>query len=114
MVTGGHATDLFFEMTTDFRDFSFWLETMRGLRCKLRVMGIPIDGQAFVRGDRNTKKSNSVCCHRCREPAAMNERMTAGHVPTKQNPANLWAKGVPGGAQRDCLVTLTSCDITTT
>jgi hypothetical protein len=56
------------------------METIRGLRCKLRMMGTPIDGPAFVCGDNmsvvhNTqrpefmlkKKSNTVCCHCCRE-----------------------------------------------
>ena len=104
------------------------METVRGLRFKLRVMGIPIDGPAFVCGDNmsvihNTqrpesmskKKSNSVCHHCCRESVAMNECMT-GHVSTKQNPADLCAhaKVIPGGAQRDCLVTQTSCDLTAT
>jgi hypothetical protein len=32
------------------------------------------------------KKSNSACCHCCRESVAMNGCMT-GHVSTKQNPA---------------------------
>jgi hypothetical protein len=62
------------------------VEAARGLRCKLRVMGIPIEGPACVCGDNmsaihNTqrpesmlkKKSNSVCCHCCREPVTMNE-----------------------------------------
>jgi hypothetical protein len=42
----------------------------------------------------------------------MNKCVTE-HVPTKQNPADLCAKVIPGGAQRDCLVTQTPCNITT-
>jgi hypothetical protein len=101
------------------------METVRGLRYKLRMMGIPVDGPAYVYGDNmsvihNTqrpesmlkKKSNSVCYHYCRESVAMNESVT-GHVPTKQNMADLCTKVIPGGAQRDFLVTSILYDITT-
>jgi hypothetical protein len=100
------------------------MECVRGLRYKLRMMGIPMEGLAFVYGDNmsvihNTqwpesmlkKKSNSICYHYCRESVATGECVT-GHVPTKQNPANLCTKIVPGGAQRDYLVTRTLYDIT--
>jgi hypothetical protein len=100
------------------------MEAARGLWCKLRMMGIPIEGPACVCGDNmlaihNTqrpesmlkKKSNSVRHHHCREPVAMNECMT-GHVPTKQNRADLCAKVIPGGAQQDALVTMMLCDVT--
>jgi hypothetical protein len=89
------------------------------------MMGIPIDGPAYVYGDNmsvihNTqrpesmlnKKSNSVCFHYARESVAMNECMT-GHVPTKRNPADLCTKVIPGGQQRDYLVTYALYDITT-
>jgi hypothetical protein len=102
------------------------METVRGLRYKLRMMGIPIEGPTFAYGDNmsvihNTqrpesmlkKKSNSVCYHYCRESVAMGECMT-GHVPTKLNPADLCTKVIPGGAQRDYLVTRILYDITTT
>ena len=101
------------------------LETVRGLRYKLRMMGIPIEGPVFEYGDNmsvihNTqrpesmlkKKSNSVCYHYCRESVAMDECVT-GHVPTKRNPADLCTKVIPGGVQRDYLVTQTLYDITT-
>jgi hypothetical protein len=89
------------------------------------MMGIPIDGLAYVYGEKmlvihNThrpesmlkKKSNSVCYHCCSKPVAMNKCMT-GHVPTKQKPANLCAKVIPGEAQQDCLVTQILCDVMT-
>jgi hypothetical protein len=101
------------------------LETVRGLRYKLRMMGIPIEGPVFEYGDNmsvihNTqrpesmlkKKSNSVCYHYCRESVAMSECVT-GHVPTKRNPADLCTKVIPGGVQRDYLVTQILYDITT-
>ena len=93
------------------------MEALRGIRYKLQMMGVPINGPAYVYGDNmsvihNTqrpksmlrKKSNSVCCHYCRVWVAMGESIT-GHVPTKQNPADLCTKVIPGGAQQDFLVT---------
>jgi hypothetical protein len=69
-----------FEETTDCGIFRFrvalknGMETVRGLRYKLRMMGIPIEGPAFAYGNNmsvihNTqrpesilkKKSNSLC-----------------------------------------------------
>jgi hypothetical protein len=95
------------------------MEALRGIRYKLQMMGVPINGPAYVYGDNmsvihNTqrpksmlkKKSNSVCCHYCRVWVAMGESIT-GHVPTKQNPADLCTKVIPGGAQQDFLVTQT-------
>ena len=62
------------------------MEALRGLRYKLRMMGVPIDGPTFVYGDsmsvvHNTsrpksllkKKSNSICYHFVREAVAMGE-----------------------------------------
>jgi hypothetical protein len=101
------------------------METLRGIRHKLRMMGIPIDGPAYVYGDNMSiihstqrpesvlkKKSNSVCYHYCRESVAMGETFT-GHVPTKQNPADLCKKVFLGGAQQDILVTQIMYNITT-
>jgi hypothetical protein len=60
------------------------IKTYRGLRYKLRMMGVTLSGPAYVYGDNmsvmhNTqrpesvlkKKSNSICYHAVREPAAM-------------------------------------------
>jgi hypothetical protein len=60
------------------------VETTRGLRYKLRMVGVAIDGPTYVYGDNmsvvhNTqrpesvlkKKSNSICYHAVRESAAM-------------------------------------------
>jgi hypothetical protein len=99
-------------------------ETLRGIRYKLRMMGIPIDGPAYVYGDNTSiihnthrpksmlkKKSNSICYHDCRELVAMKESIT-GHVPTKQNSVDLCTKVISGGAQGDFLVTQLLYDIT--
>jgi hypothetical protein len=60
------------------------IETTRGLRYKLRMMGVAIDGPTYVYGDNmlvvhNTqrpesvlkKKSNAISYHAVREPAVM-------------------------------------------
>jgi hypothetical protein len=99
------------------------MEALRGLRYKLRMMGVPIAGPSYIYGDNmsvihNTqrpestlkKKSNSVCYHAVREAVAMGECLT-GHVPTENNPADLATKLVPGGMKRDHLVGLVLYDI---
>jgi len=98
-------------------------EALRGLRYKLRMMGVPLSGPSFVYGDNmsvihNTqrpestlkKKSNSVCYHAVREAVAMGECLT-GHIPTESNPADLATKLIPGGMKRDHLVGLVLYDI---
>ena len=80
------------------------IETVRGIRYKLRMMGVPLDGPTFVYGDNmsvihNTqrpesvlkKKSNSICYHAIRESVAMGEMMTA-HVRSADNPADISTK----------------------
>jgi hypothetical protein len=49
------------------------------------------------------KKSNSICYHASREAVAMGECLI-GHVPTKDNPADLATKLVAGGQKRGHLV----------
>jgi len=88
------------------------IEAARGLRYKLRMMGIPINGPTYVFGDNmsviyNTskpestlkKKSNSICYHAIRESVAMGESMTA-HVPTEYNLADLLTKILYGIKKR--------------
>ena len=84
------------------------METLRGLRYKLRMMGVPIEGPSYIYGDNmsvihNTqrpestlkKKSNSICYHAMRESVAMGESLT-GHVPTDENPSDLLTKVLTG------------------
>ena len=88
------------------------MECLRGLRYKLRMMGVPISGPSFVYGDnmsviKNTqtpqstlnKKSNSICYHFCRESVAMGESLTA-HISTNLNVADLATKVLYGGKRR--------------
>ncbi len=92
------------------------IEATRGLRYKLRMMGVEISGPTYVYGDNmsvihNTqrpestlkKKSNQICFHVARESVAMGESLTA-HIDTKENPADLGTKIIAGGQQRDHLV----------
>jgi len=85
------------------------METLRGLRYKLRMMGVEISGPSYIYGDNisvihNTqrpestlkKKSNSICYHAIRESVAMGESLT-GHVKTADNPADLATKIMANG-----------------
>ena len=100
------------------------VEAVRGLRYKLRMMGIPVSGPALVYGDNmsvihNTqrpesvlkKKSNSICYHAVRESVAMGECLTT-HISTTMNPADVATKVLPGGQKRDHLLGLIIYDLT--
>ena len=80
------------------------IENLRGIRYKLRMMGVPMKGASYVYGDNmsvvtNTskpestlkKKSNSICYHAVHEAVAMGEALVA-HIPTKKNLADLFTK----------------------
>jgi len=99
------------------------MEYIRGLRYKLRMMGVPLSGPAYVYGDnmsviQNTsrpestlkKKSHSVCYHAVRESVAMGEIVTA-HVRSEENVADLCTKVIPGGMKRQYLVTQVLYDV---
>jgi len=100
----------------EFVAMKIGIEALRGLRYKLRMMGVPISGPSFVYGDNmsvihNTqkpesvlkKKSNQLCYHAVREAVAMKECLT-GHIESKENPSDLATKLIPGGQKRDYLV----------
>jgi hypothetical protein len=99
------------------------METLRGLRYKLRMMGIPISGPSNIYGDNmsvihNTqrpesmlrKKSNAICYHAMRESVAMDESRTA-HVRSENNLADIATKVLRGGAKRDHLIGYVLYDI---
>jgi hypothetical protein len=99
------------------------MESVCGLRYKLRMMGVEIAGPTYAYGDNmsvihNTQrpelrlkmKSNSICYHACREAVAMGEMLTT-HVPTALNPADLATKVIPGGIKRDSLLNMVMYDI---
>ncbi len=91
------------------------VDTRRGLRYKLRMMGVAIDGATHVYEDnmsviKNTslpestlnKKSNAVCYHAVRESVAMGETLMM-HIPGAENPTDLMSK-VLSGSKRQYLV----------
>ena len=93
------------------------MEVSQGLRDKLRMMGVPIEGPTHTYGDNmstihNThcpesqlkKKSNSTCYHAVREAVTMGELLT-GHVKPDENPADLLTRVVGGGQKKEELGT---------
>jgi hypothetical protein len=92
------------------------METLRGLRYKLRMLGFAIDGPNYTFGDnmsvvKNTsapesvlrKKCNSICYHAVRKAVTSGEMIIA-HEPGITNPAHILTKAVPGGQQCESLV----------
>ena len=91
-------------------------EYIRGLRYKLRMMGIQICGPAYVYGDNQSvlsntscpesklsKKHHSIAYHVVREGVARNEWLT-GYVKSENNSSDTLTKTVPAGEKRDRLV----------
>jgi hypothetical protein len=87
-------------------------EYLRGLRYKLRMMGIPCEGPAYLLGDNQSvlanttvpdstlkKKNQSIAYHFIREGAARDEWRTS-YVNTHQNEADLLTKLLPSGEKR--------------
>jgi hypothetical protein len=82
-------------------------EYLRGLRYKLRMMGIPVTGPAYILGDNKSvlcntsipdstlkKKSQSIAYHFVRE----------GYVNRHENEADLLTKALPSGEKRKSFV----------
>jgi hypothetical protein len=87
-------------------------EYIRGLRYKLRMMGIPVDGPAYIYGDNQSvlanttipdsvlkKKSQSIAYHFIREGCARDEWRTT-YVSTHDNESDLLTKVLPHGEKR--------------
>ena len=88
-------------------------EYIRGLRYKLRMMGIPVEEPTFVFGDNQSvlsnttaphstlqKKSSSIAYHFVREGVARSEWRTT-YLNTNYNPADICTKSLPGGEKRN-------------
>jgi hypothetical protein len=99
------------------------VEVLRGLRYKLRMMGIRISGPTYGFGDNlsvicNTsfpelvlrKKNNSICYHAMREAAAMGD-IWIRHESGITNPADLFTKVLSGGQRRDDIISVVLYDI---
>jgi hypothetical protein len=89
---------------TEFVAMKLGMEALRGIRYKLRMMGVPIAGPNYVYGDdmsviHNTqwpestlkKKNLSICYHPVREAVAMGEILMS-HVRTEYNFSNFMMK----------------------
>ena len=87
-------------------------EYLRGLRYKLRMMGIPVEGPAYIEGDNQSvlanttipdsilkKKSQSIAYHLVREGSARGEWITS-YINTHDNLADLLTKLLPSGVKR--------------
>ena len=97
---------------SEFMAMKHATEYVRGLRYKLRAMGIPVNGPTYVFGDNQSvlanttvphsqlkKKSNSVAYHHCREGSAFDEWRTT-YINTHNNPSDLLTKALPPGEKR--------------
>jgi hypothetical protein len=100
---------------TEFVAMKHGIETLRGLRYKLRIMGVPLTGPSFIYRDNKSqvtnssrpestlkKKCNSFCYHAIREPVAMGELLIT-HIQTQFNLTDFLTK-VTNGATRRRLV----------
>ena len=87
-------------------------EYIKGLTYKLRMMGIPCEGPAYIVADNQSvlanttipdsalkKKSQSIAYHMVREGVARNEWRTA-YISTNSNEADLLTKQLPSGEKR--------------
>jgi len=87
-------------------------EYIRGLRYKLRMMGIPVHGPAYIYGDNQSvlanttipdstlkKKSQSIAFHFVREGSARGEWRTS-YCNTHDNESDLLTKVLANGAKR--------------
>jgi hypothetical protein len=94
------------------------IDKIKGLRYKLRMMGIPLDGHAHVRVDnmsvvKNTtvpestlkKKSNAIAYHFVREAVASGIVRIA-YEPSGSNKADILTKLLPGPATRQLIGTI--------
>ena len=89
------------------------VEALKGIKFKLQMMGVNIDGPTYVYGDNMSvihktsnpesllkKKYNSMCYHFVREAVAMRGCLTT-HVPTARNWADLLMKVILGKKRRE-------------
>ena len=97
---------------SEFMAMKHCTEYVRGLRYKLRMMGIPCELPTFIYGDNKSvlsntsvpdsvlkKKSNSIAYHFVREGCAKDEWRMA-YINTHDNPADLLTKPLSSGEKR--------------
>ena len=97
---------------SEFMAMKTGVELLEGLRYKLRMMGVPIDGPAHVKADNMSviknssmpestlkKKSNSIAYHYVRERVAANV-LRISYEPTESNLADMLTKAQPGHVRK--------------
>ena len=97
---------------SEFCTMKHCCEYLRGLRYKLRMLGIPCTAPVYIQGNNQSvlynttlpdstlkKKSQSIAYHYVREGAARDEWRTS-YVNTHDNDANLLTKPLPAGDKR--------------
>ena len=98
-------------------------EYLRGLRYKLRMMGIPVNNPCFIYGDNQSvlwntsvpestlkKKSSSVAYHFVREGVSRDEWRTS-YIKSNDNPSDILTKPLPAGINRYKKVRMVLYDI---
>ncbi len=84
------------------------IKMLRGLRYKIRMMGIPLSGPTYIYGENKSqvtnssipestlnKKCNSICHHAIHESVAMGETLLT-HIRTEENLADFLTKTTSG------------------
>ncbi len=92
----------------DFFAMKHGIKTLRGLRYKIRMMGIPLSGPMYIYGDIKSqmtnssrpkltlkRKCNSICYDAIRELVAMGETLLT-HIRTGENLADFLTKMTSG------------------
>ena len=100
-------------------------EYVRGLRYKLRMMGIPLNDPAYIYGDNKSmifntsipesvlrKKNHSIAYHFIREGSACGEWKT-GYTPRDENVSDILTAARPAGIKRSKLINKIMYDIET-
>jgi hypothetical protein len=96
----------------EFVSMKHGIKTLRGLRYKIRMMGIPLSGPTYIYGNNKSqvtnslipeltlkKKCNSICYHAIRESVAMGETLLM-HIRTGENLADFLTKTTSGAKHR--------------
>ena len=99
-------------LRAEFVAMKIGIESLRGLRYKLHMIGVGISGPSYIYSNNmsvihNTqrpesmlkKKSISICYHAIREPVAMGESLM-GHIGTNENVGFLATKVLYGQKRR--------------
>ena len=97
---------------SDFTAMQQCCEYLKGLKYKLRMMGISCEGPVFIEGDNQSvltntsipdltlnNKCQSIAYHLVREGVASDERRTA-YIRSSDNEADILTKMLPPGDKR--------------